>query len=165
MGHGKDGLNPNFWKFFLGPGILYLLERLLRFYRATLPVPVLSVTLMDEVISLEFEKQGVFEEPYREGQYIFIQAPSISRIQWHPFTISSAPQEKTVTVHIRIQGEGSWTRNLATYVGAMGPKDRSYFVLDRQGANGKIPGKTRKKQERKRGGNRMAHGCNFLILL
>ena len=33
-------------------------------------------------------------EPYREGMYIRIQAPDLSVVEWHPFTISSAPGEE-----------------------------------------------------------------------
>jgi len=139
--HGKKGLNPNFWKYFIGPGVLYLLERLLRIYRARLKVVVLSCTVMGDVFSLEFAKEGIFANPYKEGQYVFICSPPISKIQWHPFTISSAPEEKTVTVHVRVCGEGSWTRELFQYISAMGPRGKPFFALDRQGPQGKVAGK------------------------
>lgn len=44
------------------------------------------------VIALEFAKEGVLAAPYKEGQYLFLLCPYLSKIQWHPFTISSAPQ-------------------------------------------------------------------------
>jgi NAD(P)H-flavin reductase len=78
----------------------------------------------------------------QDGQYIFLQSPPISTFEWHPFTISSAPEEKTVTVHIRVSGEGSWTRELCAYIAAMGPKGKPYFALDRQGPQGKLQGKS-----------------------
>ena len=59
----------------------------------------------------------------------------------HPFTISSAPQEASVTVHIRVMGEGSWTRGLQQYLSSMAPKGRSFIPLDRMGPSGKVPGK------------------------
>lgn len=92
--HGKNSLNPNYWKWFVGPGILYFLERCLRIYRANQKVVVLSVTMMDDVFSLEFAKEGVFETPYKEGQYMFIQSPALSQIQWHPFTIVSGQRRR-----------------------------------------------------------------------
>jgi len=140
--HGKGGFSKNFWKWFVGPGSLYVLERLLRIYRASQPVVVLSVTNMKPcVFSLEFAKEGVFSSEYKEGQYIFLQAPSISGIQWHPFTISSAPQENSVTVHIRICGPGSWTEQLQKMFLQMGPPNSSYFSLTRQTSSGKLAGK------------------------
>jgi NAD(P)H-flavin reductase len=139
--HGKKGLNPGYWPYIIAPGALYFLERLLRIYRANQRVVVLSATIMDDVFSLEFAKEGVFASPYKEGQYIFLNSPPISLVQWHPFTISSAPEEKTVTVHIRVSVDGSWTKELCAYVSAMGPKGKPYFGLDRQGPQGKLAGK------------------------
>lgn len=140
--HGKGGLNPGFWRFFAAVGPLYFIERLLRIQRARQRVVVLSCTIMDDVFSLEFAKEGIFSEQYRDGQYIFLNAPAVSSVQWHPFTISSAPEEKTVTVHIRVSGEGSWTKELCAYVAAMGPKGKPFFALDRQGPQGKLMGHT-----------------------
>jgi hypothetical protein len=121
---------------------IYILERILRIYRASLPVSILSISLMDDVLSLEFAKEGIFEfESYKEGQYLFLQSPPISRIQWHPFTISSAPQENSVTVHIRVMGEGSWTRGVMTYMSSMGARGKNYIELDRLEASGKVKGK------------------------
>jgi predicted ferric reductase len=141
--HGKGGVNPHYWMYAIPCLSIYVLERGLRIYRSSLPVAVLSISLMDDVLSLEFAKEGsVFEfEQYKEGQYLFLLAPSCSRIQWHPFTISSAPQEHSVTVHIRVMGEGSWTRGLMQYMATMGPKGKSLIQLDRQGPSGKLPGK------------------------
>jgi len=138
--HGRNGWNPNFWKWFVGPGAIYLIERLLRVYRASQEVVVTSVTLMKpDVFSLEFAKKGVLESPYSEGQYLFLNCPNVSYIQWHPFTISSAPHEPTVTVHIRLCGPGSWTQDVAAYMGSLGTK--TYFKLERQDATGKVLGK------------------------
>jgi hypothetical protein len=140
--HGKGGVNPNYWRYFLAPGVLYICERLLRFYRSRQPVVVLSVTIMgSDVFSLEFAKEGIFSSPYGVGQYLFIQCPHISQIEWHPFTISSAPDEKTVTIHVRVCGENSWTRRVHDYIKAMGPPGRSFFAMDRQGPSGRLPGK------------------------
>jgi len=140
--HGHNGIGPNYWKYIVGPGSLYLFERMLRIYRASQKVVVLSVTLMKpNVFSFEMAREGVFQSDYKEGQYIFLQAPTISEIQWHPFTVSSAPQEKTVTVHIQVQGEGSWTRGLQAYLSSMGPRNTSFFRLDRNGPQGKLDGK------------------------
>ena len=140
--HGDGWFNPNFWKWFVGPGSLYIIERILRIYRAKQPVVLLSVTHMKpNVVSLEFDKQGVFADDYKEGMYIFLCCPTLSEIQWHPFTISSAPREKTVTVHIKTCGPGSWTQNLQNYLGKMGAVNRAYIELTRQTDRGLIPGK------------------------
>jgi NAD(P)H-flavin reductase len=140
--HGNGGFGKNFWKWFVGPGALYLVERILRSRRARQDAVLLSAIYMKpNVFSLEFAKEGVFKDGYSEGQYLFICCPKLSWFQWHPFTISSAPQENKVTIHIRVQGPGSWTRDLCEYITAMGPKDASFFEFYRMGPNGRIPGK------------------------
>lgn len=45
---------------------------------------------------------------------MFVQVPSISRLEWHPFSISSAPQDDAVQLHI--QQVGDWTRALSDQI-------------------------------------------------
>jgi hypothetical protein len=46
-----------------------VIERLLRVYRASQRVVILSVTIMKpDVYSIEFAKEGVLEGEYKEGQ-------------------------------------------------------------------------------------------------
>jgi len=68
--------------------------------------------------------------------------PYVSKGQWHPFTISSAPGDPTVTVHIKIQGRDSWTGQVLKYLSFMGPKDASYFEFLDSGPRGIVHGKT-----------------------
>ncbi|RLN73666.1 hypothetical protein BBJ28_00006320 [Nothophytophthora sp. Chile5] len=49
---------------------------------------------------------------YQAGQYAFLCVPTISHLQWHPFTISSSPHEAMVTFHIKALGD--WTTKLLT---------------------------------------------------
>lgn len=51
----------------------------------------------------------------RAGQYIFLSCPEISYFQWHPFTLTSAPEEDYISVHIRVVGD--FTTALASVVG------------------------------------------------
>jgi len=51
----------------------------------------------------------------RAGQYIFLSCPEISYFQWHPFTLTSAPEEDYISVHIRVVGD--FTMGLAKSVG------------------------------------------------
>ena len=49
-------------------------------------------------------------DPRRPGQYTFVNVPSVAATEWHPFTITSAPGDPYISVHIRC--EGDWTRAL-----------------------------------------------------
>lgn len=54
------------------------------------------------------------------GQYCYINIPRISRLEWHPFTISSAPVDIVTTHHIKVMGgydpesstQDQWTAKL-----------------------------------------------------
>lgn len=59
------------------------------------------------------------------GQYVFLNCPAISQLEWHPFTMTSAPEEDFFSVHIRSVGD--WTEKLIKMVenlpeGGQGPK-------------------------------------------
>ena len=62
--------------------------------------------------------QLVIKKPYHfkhnPGDWVFIKIPQIANFEWHPFTISSAPENKEYfTLHIR--GVGNWTKKLYNY--------------------------------------------------
>lgn len=53
---------------------------------------------------------------YTAGQWLFVQVPDVSKFQWHPFTITSAPEDPYVSVHIRQVGD--FTHALGERLGA-----------------------------------------------
>jgi hypothetical protein len=64
-----------------------------------------------QVTQLTIRKAENFK--FRCGDWVFVQIPSIC-YEWHPFTISSAPEQKDVfTLHIR--SVGGWTNKLHSY--------------------------------------------------
>jgi len=108
--------NPSFapggaqtWKWVVGPLALYLLERCLRFYRYLQNVEVSKVVKHpSKVLEIQMKKPGFHADP---GQYIFLHCPNISSLEWHPFTLTSCPEEDFFSLHIRIVGD--WTDALA----------------------------------------------------
>lgn len=54
---------------------------------------------------------------YEMGQYFFVNIPELSILQWHPFSISSAPSDSPlITHHIKNMGRHQWTGKLAKLV-------------------------------------------------
>ncbi|KAG8447720.1 hypothetical protein GDO86_015005 [Hymenochirus boettgeri] len=103
-----QGNAPGTWMWVLAPMILYVFERILRFYRSQQPVVVIkAVSHPSKVLEIQMQKRGFKMEV---GQYIFINCPSLSRLEWHPFTLTSSPEESYFSVHIRSAGD--WTDNL-----------------------------------------------------
>lgn len=133
----------------IAPMVLYLFERLLRLIRYLQTVhyrrvcstrrrrpPVVFVFVINALIHLRFQivmrpskvlelqlvKSGFKMEV---GQYVFLNCPAISQLEWHPFTMTSAPEEDFFSVHIRSAGD--WTDKLIDIMeklpeGAQGPK-------------------------------------------
>ncbi|XP_055125383.1 NADPH oxidase 1 isoform X3 [Symphalangus syndactylus] len=103
-----EGHPPESWKWILAPVILYICERILRFYRSQQKVVITKVVMHpSKVLELQMNKRGFSMEV---GQYIFVNCPSISLLEWHPFTLTSAPEEDFFSIHIRAAGD--WTENL-----------------------------------------------------
>ncbi|KAL2914128.1 hypothetical protein HK105_206386 [Polyrhizophydium stewartii] len=92
---------------------IYVAERILREYRARQPTTLSKVLFHPgNTIELRIEKPSF---QYKPGQYLFLNVPSVSKLQWHPFTISSTPEEGFVSVHVRVVGD--WTKKLALTLG------------------------------------------------
>ncbi|XP_019967097.1 cytochrome b-245 heavy chain isoform X2 [Paralichthys olivaceus] len=102
------GNPPMTWKWVVGPMILYVCERLVRLIRSQQKTVITKVVMHpSNTLELQMKKKGFSMEV---GQYVFIQCPSISLLEWHPFTLTSAPEEDYFSAHIRIVGD--WTQAL-----------------------------------------------------
>ncbi|XP_053242911.1 cytochrome b-245 heavy chain isoform X1 [Podarcis raffonei] len=103
-----SGNPPMTWKWVIGPMILYVFERLVRFWRSQQKVVITKVvTHPFQTYELQMKKKGFKMEV---GQYIFVQCPAVSMLEWHPFTLTSAPEEDYFSIHIRVVGD--WTERL-----------------------------------------------------
>nr|XP_004651168.2 NADPH oxidase 3 [Jaculus jaculus] len=127
-----SGKEPSAWKWVLGPVVLYALERIIRLWRFQQEVVVTKViSHPSSVLELRMKKRDFRMAP---GQYILIQCPSISPLEWHPFTLTSAPQEDFFSVHIRAAGD--WTRALLKAFGAEGQTLKDPCSLPRIAVDG-----------------------------
>jgi NAD(P)H-flavin reductase len=98
--------------FFTFAGIFWIIDLVLR-YIITQHKEVVSASILPgDVIRLKFKK--TFN--YKPGQYIFLLVPDVHRIEYHPFSISSAPDDEYVMIHIRELGD--WTKKLGDYIRA-----------------------------------------------
>ncbi|XP_042440883.1 respiratory burst oxidase homolog protein E-like [Zingiber officinale] len=102
--------NRTTWMYISVPLLLYIGERNLRAFRSkAYSVKILKVSLLPGgVLTVTMSKPQGFR--YRSGQYIFLQCPTISPFEWHPFSITSAPGDEYLSVHIRTNGD--WTEEL-----------------------------------------------------
>ncbi|KAB2093735.1 Respiratory burst oxidase A [Gossypium arboreum] len=98
------------WMYLAVPVLLYAGERVLRFFRSGFyTVRLLKVAIYPGgVLTLQMSKPPQFR--YKSGQYMFVQCPAVSPFEWHPFSITSAPGDDYLSVHIRQLGD--WTQEL-----------------------------------------------------
>lgn len=102
-----------FWKYWLVGGVIYIYERILREVRARHRTYVSKVVQHpSKVCEIQIKKE---KTTTRAGQYIFLNCPEVSYWQWHPFTLTSAPEEDYISVHVRVVGD--FTLALATALG------------------------------------------------
>ena len=105
---------PDFWKwFFAFVGPIWIIEKIYRWIMSTFghgkTVIKEGVILPSNVTKLIIERPSGFN--FNPGDWIWIRIPAVSRTEWHPFTISSAPEKQgQLTLHIR--GVGHWTNRL-----------------------------------------------------
>ncbi|KAJ8409873.1 hypothetical protein AAFF_G00209140 [Aldrovandia affinis] len=126
------GNPPGTWKWVVGPMFLYLCERLVRFYRSQQKVVITKVVMHpSKTLELQMKRKGFRMEV---GQYVFLQCPSVSQLEWHPFTLTSAPEEDQFSVHIRIVGD--WTQGLYEACGGDKPGFQEAWKLPKMGVDG-----------------------------
>ena len=100
---------------YLMPGLaIYVIDKACRVMACklggvTASVQVVTKDLVEVRVSLAEDQRS----SYKAGQYVFLNVPSISYLQWHPFSLSSAPREaggEQIVFHVKaLGGPSSWT--------------------------------------------------------
>ena len=121
------------WFYLLPPILFYCLDKLLRMYRTQHAIPISVNYGCGDITRIMLPK--LFN--YQAGQFAWLNIPSISSTQWHPFTISSSPMDNVITFHIKNMGADTFTGNLSKQAPAImdilidGPYGRPpYFTKD-----------------------------------
>ncbi|NWX29015.1 NOX5 oxidase, partial [Notiomystis cincta] len=70
---------------------------------------------------------------FQPGDFVYLNVPAIAAFEWHPFSISSAP-EHTETLWLHIRALGQWTNKLYEY----------FQQLESSGPEPNPPGKSRR---------------------
>ncbi|CAN1790715.1 Respiratory burst oxidase homolog protein C [Linum perenne] len=108
----KEWYKKTTWMYLAIPVVLYGSERLTRALRSSIKaVTIKKVAIYPgNVLALHMSKPNGFR--YKSGQYMFVNCAAVSPFEWHPFSITSAPGDDYLSVHIRTLGD--WTRQLRT---------------------------------------------------
>ncbi|XP_060115958.1 dual oxidase 2 [Heteronotia binoei] len=109
--HGSFALiqQPRFHIYFLVPALIYGADKLVSLSRKKVEISVVKAELLPSgVTHLQFQRPEDFD--YRSGQWVRIACLSLGTTEYHPFTLTSAPHEDTLSLHIR--AAGPWTTRL-----------------------------------------------------
>ncbi|KAJ0250669.1 Respiratory burst oxidase protein B [Hirschfeldia incana] len=136
----KEWYEKTTWMYLAVPTILYACERLIRLFRSgSEAVTILKVAVYPgNVLSLYMSKPKGFK--YTSGQYIYVNCPDVSPLQWHPFSITSASGDDFLSIHIRTLGD--WTSQLKCLFSKVcqspSTSQSGPFISERGQANNKI---------------------------
>jgi Ca2+-binding EF-hand superfamily protein/predicted ferric reductase len=109
---------PSSWKWVCVPALLFLIEVIRRMKcvnRLRLGKTYLldAKTLPSNVTHLVIKRPKKFN--FKAGDYVFLNIPSIAGFEWHPFTISSPPEEKEY-IWLHVRAVGNWTKRLFNFI-------------------------------------------------
>ncbi|KAL1540172.1 ferric-chelate reductase (NADH) [Salvia divinorum] len=106
------------------PGFfLFIIDRYLRFLQSRQHVRLVSARVLPcHTVELNFSKNKGLN--YSPTSIMFMNVPSISKLQWHPFTISSSSSLESNDISVIIKREGKWTTKLIDLVASPTPPDR-----------------------------------------
>ncbi|KAL9277012.1 hypothetical protein ACSQ67_025432 [Phaseolus vulgaris] len=106
----KEWQKKTTWMYLVIPLALYASERIHPFFRGKdHRVNIIkAIIYTGNVLALYMSKPQGFK--YKSGMYLFLKCPDISSFEWHPFSITSAPDDEYLSVHVRTLGD--WTTEL-----------------------------------------------------
>ncbi|KAI5647211.1 hypothetical protein M9H77_33216 [Catharanthus roseus] len=94
------------------PGFfLFIIDRYLRFLQSHQKVNLVFARILPcETVELTFSKSKGLS--YTPTSILFVNVPSISKLQWHPFSITSSSNLEPEKLSVIIKGEGNWSKKL-----------------------------------------------------
>ncbi len=90
--------------------LLVVFERSWRLIKGFMSIPARARRLDTNTIELTCKNPRGRDWDYSAGQYVLLQVPKVSWLQWHPFTISSCRGD-ILQLHIKLDGD--WSNKLA----------------------------------------------------
>eukprot|EP00003_Mantamonas_plastica_P021057 TRINITY_DN3399_c0_g1_i2.p1 TRINITY_DN3399_c0_g1~~TRINITY_DN3399_c0_g1_i2.p1 ORF type:complete len:325 (+),score=107.74 TRINITY_DN3399_c0_g1_i2:748-1722(+) len=95
---------------FMAPAlILYIYDLVIRHKRSTRECKVVEFSAIGQYTRIEVDVDGM---EWEGGQYAFVKVAELSSYQWHPFSISSGPNDNHVQFTIKNMGNDSFTGQL-----------------------------------------------------
>lgn len=133
--HGASTIvqKPMFFVYFIGPAIIFTVDKMISMSRKKTELNVIRADkLPSDITYIEFKRPANFD--YQSGQWVRIACLTHGANEYHPFTLTSAPHEDTLSLHIRALGP--WTWNIRQEFDPENHRDGSYPPLYLDGPYG-----------------------------
>lgn len=107
--HGLARLtgSPRFWIFFIGPGIVYTLDKIISLRTRYMELDIIETELLpSDVVKIKYYRPPNFK--YLSGQWVRLSCTAFRQSEYHSFTLTSAPHENYLSCHIKAQGPWTW---------------------------------------------------------
>eukprot|EP00980_Cylindrotheca_fusiformis_P010159 scaffold2261_cov124-Cylindrotheca_fusiformis.AAC.7 len=94
--------------YYLSPGLTaYALDKVIGFMSTLRPVRLVDLSVPVPGYTRMVLQVAHDNTHFEPGQWIKINVPAISKLEWHPFSISSAPNHSTISLDIKAIGDWS----------------------------------------------------------
>ncbi len=102
------------WYFTGGGLLLYLYDKCMRLLQSARLAHTDSLEFLEDAgLTRVVLSKEQFGRPYQAGQYCWLNLPAVSPLEWHPFTVSSAPHMDSAEFTVQNRGSREWTGRLA----------------------------------------------------
>jgi len=109
---------------YLLPGIVMLLiDKTIGYLSYFGTVSASTKTLSADIFELKVQKDPTVNS--QAGQFVFVNVPLISLLQWHPITVTWS-NDDDVVLHIRARGGNTWTQKVNRNIRSCGCKSSDY---------------------------------------
>ena len=120
---------------YLIPGVaIYTIDKLMGLQAYKNCALAKTEMVSSDVLEVSF-KIDINEIRYKAGQYVFVNVPSVSHLQWHPYSLTSGPNANPgeLFFHLKEAGksEDSWTRQVveAGRAGQLDMRIDAFFMV------------------------------------
>ncbi|KAL3671247.1 hypothetical protein V7S43_003179 [Phytophthora oleae] len=109
----------------LPSGCIWLVSRAASSYNAMTPVAVRDLMVIgdgdDELLKIVLNRAAPTTSPsssdydYNIGNFLYLNVPNVSKLEWHPLTIASSPNSSLTDVVLYAKPLGGWSKQLIQY--------------------------------------------------
>eukprot|EP00644_Phytophthora_capsici_P006432 jgi/Phyca11/127117/e_gw1.66.62.1 len=109
----------------LPSGCVWFVSRAASSWNAMTPVSVKEFSVIghgdDELVKIVVKRAAPGTSPasssydYKVGNFLYLNVPQISKLEWHALTIASSPKTSPTDVTLLVKPLGDWSKNLLQY--------------------------------------------------